>query len=278
MSRISQCFTRLKAQGRKALVPYITAGDPDIDNTLGIMHALVTNGADVIELGFPFSDPSSDGPVIQRAIERSLARGTTLRKTLDVVARFRETNNDTPIVLMGYLNPVEFMGYRKFTDAAVAAGIDGVILVDMPPEESHDLHVILRDAGLDTIYLVAPTTNDARAEQICKQSSGYVYYVSLKGVTGAAHLDIESVVSNLDRLRRHTNLPLAVGFGIHDADSAARIAAVSDGVVVGSALIKRIAELGEGQACTSEQLIAQTGIIASMRAAMDAKRQLMEPS
>ena len=278
MSRISQCFTRLKAQGKKALVPYITAGDPDIDNTLGIMHALVTNGADVIELGFPFSDPSSDGPVIQRAIERSLARGTTLRKTLDVVARFRETNNDTPIVLMGYLNPVEFMGYRKFTDAAVAAGIDGVILVDMPPEESHDLHVILRDAGLDTIYLVAPTTNDARAEQICKQSSGYVYYVSLKGVTGAAHLDIESVVSNLDRLRRHTNLPLAVGFGIHDAESAARIAAVSDGVVVGSALIKRIAELGEGQACTSEQLIAQTGIIASMRAAMDAKRQLMEPS
>src|SRR5688572_937837 len=206
MSRIEQCFTRLKAQGRKALIPYITAGDPDLESSLGIMHALVRNGADVIELGFPFSDPSSDGPVIQRAIERSLARGTTLRKTLDLIARFRETNKDTPLVLMGYLNPVEFMGYQKFADAAVAAGIDGVILVDMPPEESHDLHAILRKAGLDTIYLVAPTTNDARAEQICKQSSGYVYYVSLKGVTGAAHLVIESVVANLNRLRKHTSL------------------------------------------------------------------------
>jgi tryptophan synthase alpha chain len=272
MSRITQCFTGLKAQGRKALIPYITAGDPDIGNTLGIMHALVKNGADLIELGFPFSDPSSDGPVIQRAIERSLARGTTLRKTLDVVAKFRATNKTTPIVLMGYLNPVEFMGYQKFVDAAVKAGIDGVILVDMPPEESHELHAILRKAGLDTIYLVAPTTSDARAEAICKLSSGYVYYVSLKGVTGAAHLDIESVVSNLNRLRKHTHLPLGVGFGISDADSAARIAAVSDAVVVGSALIRCIAELKEGQACTPEQLVAQTHIIADMRAAMDAKR------
>jgi tryptophan synthase alpha chain len=269
MSRITQCFTRLKAQGKKALVPYITAGDPDIGNTLGIMHALVKNGADVIELGFPFSDPSSDGPVIQRAIERSLARGTTLRKTLDVVAKFRETNKDTPIVLMGYLNPVEFMGYQKFTDACVKAGIDGVILVDMPPEESHDLHVILRKAGLDTIYLVAPTTSDARAEAICKQSSGYVYYVSLKGVTGASHIDIDGVVSNLNRLRKHTQLPLAVGFGISDGDSAARIAAVSDAVVVGSALIKRLVDLKEGQAYTVEQLTATTDILAGMRAAMD---------
>lgn len=272
MSRIQQCFTRLKAQGKKALIPYITAGDPDLANSLGIMHALVKNGADVIELGFPFSDPSSDGPVIQRAIERALARGTTLRKTLDLVAKFRETDKDTPIVLMGYLNPVEFMGYQKFADAAVKAGIDGVILVDMPPEESHELHGILRKAGLDTIYLVAPTTSDARMESICKQSSGYVYYVSLKGVTGAAHLDVESVVSNLNRLRQHTSLPLGVGFGISDATSAARIAAVSDAVVVGSALIRRIAELKEGQPCTPEQLVAQTSIIADMRAAMDAKR------
>lgn len=272
MSRITQCFTQLKAQGRKALVPYITAGDPDLDNTLGIMHALVQNGADVIELGFPFSDPSSDGPVIQRAIERSLARGTTLRKTLDLVAQFRETNKDTPIVLMGYLNPVEFMGYGKFVDAAVKAGIDGVILVDMPPEESHELHALLRGAGLDTIYLVAPTTSDARMESICKQSSGYVYYVSLKGVTGAAHLDIDSVVTNLNRLRKHTDLPLGVGFGISDGDSAARIAAVSDAVVVGSALIRRIAELQEGGSYTPEQLALQTSIIADMRKAMDAKR------
>ena len=272
MSRITECFTSLNAQGRKALIPYITAGDPDIGNTLGIMHALVANGADLIELGFPFSDPSSDGPVIQRAIERSLARGTTLRKTLEVVAKFRESNKETPIVLMGYLNPVEFMGYQKFVEAAVKAGIDGVILVDMPPEESHELHMILRKAGLDTIYLVAPTTSDARAEAICKLSSGYVYYVSLKGVTGAAHLDIASVASNLDRLRKYTKLPLGVGFGISDADSAARIAAVSDAVVVGSALIRRIAELQAGQAYTPEQLVAQTNIIAGMRAAMDAKR------
>ncbi|MDY6982329.1 MAG: tryptophan synthase subunit alpha [Pseudomonadota bacterium] len=272
MSRIQQCFTKLKAQGRKALIPYITAGDPDMGNTLGIMHALVKNGADVIELGFPFSDPSSDGPVIQRAIERALARGATLRKTLDVVAQFRATDKETPIVLMGYLNPVEFMGYQKFADAAVNAGIDGVILVDMPPEESHELHVILRKAGLDTIYLVAPTTSDARMQSICKQSSGYVYYVSLKGVTGAAHLDVDSVVSNLNRLRKHTDLPLGVGFGISDGESAARIAAVADAVVVGSALIRRIAELKEGQACTPEQLIAQTSIIADMRAAMDATR------
>ncbi len=269
MSRITQCFTRLKAQGKKALVPYITAGDPDIGNTLGIMHALVKHGADVIELGFPFSDPSSDGPVIQRAIERSLARGTTLRKTLDVVAKFRETNNDTPIVLMGYLNPVEFMGYQKFTDACVKAGIDGVILVDMPPEESHDLHVILRKAGLDTIYLVAPTTSDARAEAICKQSSGYVYYVSLKGVTGASHIDIDGVVSNLNRLRKHTNLPVAVGFGIRDGESAARISAVADAVVVGSALINRIADMKPGETYTAEQLLGRTNIIAEMRAAMD---------
>jgi tryptophan synthase alpha chain len=271
MSRITQCFTSLKAQGRKALMPYITAGDPDIDTSLGIMHALVKNGADLIELGFPFSDPSSDGPVVQRAVERSLAQGTTLRQVLDVVAKFRKTNTTTPIVLMGYLNPVEFMGYQKFTDAAVAAGVDGVILVDMPPEESHDLHAILRKAGLDTIYLVAPTTNDARAEQICKQSTGYVYYVSLKGVTGAAHLDIDSVVENINRLRKHTQLPIGVGFGIHDAASAAAIAKVSDAIVVGSALIKRIAELKAGQKYTPEQLVAQTDLIAGMRAAMDAR-------
>ncbi|MEY4642538.1 MAG: tryptophan synthase subunit alpha [Pseudomonadota bacterium] len=270
MSRIEQCFTRLKAQGRKVLIPYITAGDPDLESTLGLMHALVKNGADIIELGFPFSDPSSDGPVIQRAIERSLARGTTLRKTLEVVAQFRKTNSETPIVLMGYLNPVEFMGYQKFADATLAAGVDGVILVDMPPEESHELHAILRQAGLDTIYLVAPTTTEARMESICKQSSGYVYYVSLKGVTGAANLDVDSVRSNLDRLRKHTQLPLGVGFGIRDADSAARIASVADAVVVGSALITRIvSELKEGEKHTPEQFIACTDIIAGMRAAMD---------
>ncbi len=271
MSRITQCFTELKAKGRKALIPYITAGDPDLETSLGLMHALVTNGADLIELGFPFSDPSSDGPVIQRAIERSLAQKTTLSKVLDLVARFRTTDTTTPIVLMGYLNPVEFMGYQKFTDAAVAAGVDGVLIVDMPPEEAHELHVTMLKAGLDNIFLVAPTTNPERAEAICKESTGYVYYVSLKGVTGAANLDIDSVVASLDKLRKHTKLPLGVGFGIRDAESAAAIAAVADAIVVGSALINKIAELKAGQTYTVEQLRSQTDLIARMRAAMDAR-------
>lgn len=270
MSRIDACFQGLRAQGRKALIPYLTAGDPDLDTTLGLMHALVANGADIIELGFPFSDPSSDGPVIQRAVERALAGKTTLKGTLEVVKRFRETDQKTPVVLMGYLNPVEFMGYQVFTDRAVEAGVDGVLIVDMPPEEAHDLHAILKASSLDNIFLVAPTTTEPRAEAICRESSGYVYYVSLKGVTGAAHLDIDSVVSNLARLRQHTDLPLGVGFGISDADSAARIATVADAVVVGSALVRRIAELERGKTYTQEQLREQTRIIADMRAAMDA--------
>jgi len=270
MTRIDACFNRLRAQGKKALIPYITAGDPDTNITLGLMHALVANGADIIELGFPFSDPSSDGPVIQRAVERALAGKTTLKDTLAVVKHFRETNQQTPVVLMGYLNPVEFMGYQLFTDRALDAGIDGVLIVDMPPEESHDLHAILKASSLNTIFLVAPTTTEARAEAICRESSGYVYYVSLKGVTGAANLDIDSVESNLSRLRKHTRLPLGVGFGIRDADSAARIAAVADAVVVGSALVNRVAELERGKTYTIEQLREQTRLIADMRAAMDA--------
>lgn len=272
MSRIQSCFQRLQQQGKKALIPYITAGDPDLETTLSLMHALVANGADIIELGFPFSDPSSDGPVIQRAVERALAGKATLKGTLDVVARFRQTNKDTPVVLMGYLNPVEFMGYQVFSDRALAAGVDGVLIVDMPPEESHDLHAILKKSDLDTIFLVAPTTNEKRAELICNESSGYVYYVSLKGVTGAANLDIDSVVTNLARLRKHTRLPLGVGFGIRDAESAARIAAVADAVVVGSALVSKVAELERGKTYTQQFLQEKTAIIAQMRAAMDANK------
>lgn len=270
MSRITACFSALQQQGKKALIPYFTAGDPDLETSLGLMHALVANGADIIELGFPFSDPSSDGPVIQRAVERSLAGKTTLKDTLAVVSRFRETNNVTPVVLMGYLNPIEFMGYQVFSDRAVAAGVDGVLIVDLPPEEAHDLHVILEQTNLSTIFLVAPTTTEARAEAICKMSSGYVYYVSLKGVTGAGNLDIDSVSRNLDRLRKHTNLPLGVGFGISTAASAASIAAVADAVVVGSALVKRIAELERGRGYSLDQLKQQTILIAQMRAAIDA--------
>jgi tryptophan synthase alpha chain len=272
MNRIESCFQRLREEGRKALVPYITAGDPSIETTLGLMHALVANGADIIELGFPFSDPSSDGPVIQRAVERSLSHKTRLRDVLAVVKLFRMENDSTPVVLMGYLNPVECMGYREFSSAARQAGVDGTLIVDMPPEESHELHEILRSDGLDTIYLVAPTTSAARAEAICKQSSGYVYYVSLKGVTGAGHLDIGNVVSKLEELRKHTSLPIGVGFGIRDGNSAASIAAVADAVVVGSALVSRVAELQHEQHYSPDQLKMQTAIIAEMRAAMDKAR------
>ncbi len=269
MSRITHCFTELKRHGKKALIPYLTAGDPNVATTLGLMHALVANGADLIELGFPFSDPSADGPVVQRAIERSLAKKTTLRSVLEIVRLFRTTDQNTPVVLMGYLNPVECMGYQTFTDAAVAAGVDGVLLVDMPPEEGHDLQPIMRKAGLETIYLVAPTSNPKRIAAICKQSSGYVYYVSLKGVTGASHLDVDSVATNLARLREYTALPLGVGFGIRDAESAAQIAKIADAVVVGSALINRIAELKDQDTYTAAELERQTSLIADMRKAMD---------
>jgi tryptophan synthase alpha chain len=270
MSRIQSTFSRLRAAGRKALIPYLTAGDPDLSTTLGLMHALVRNGADVIELGFPFSDPSSDGPVIQRAVERALARKTTLKDVLGIITEFRATNQDTPVVLMGYLNPVEHMGYAHFAEAAVKAGVDGVLIVDMPPEEAQEPKRVLRAAGLDTIFLVAPTTNPERMATICKESSGYVYYVSLKGVTGAANLDIASVEASLARLREHTDLPIGVGFGIRDAESAVRIASVADAVVVGSALVSRIAQLKPDIGYAPAQLIEQTALIAGMRAAMDA--------
>lgn len=270
MSRISGRFQTLQDAGRKALIPYLTAGDPDLDTTLALMQALVVNGADIIELGFPFTDPSSDGPVIQRAVERALAGNTSLRDVLTVVSRFRESDQDTPVVLMGYLNPVECMGYQAFADAAVAAGVDGILIVDMPPEESHDLKVIIDRTPIDTIFLVAPTTSDDRARRICAQSSGYVYYVSLKGVTGAGNLDMASVKDNLARLRANTTLPVGVGFGIKDAERARQISEVADAVVVGSALVSRIAELEPGKGYSPADLQAHIGLIRDMREAMDA--------
>jgi len=270
MSRISGCFDKLKAEGRKALIPYLTAGDPDLDLTLALMQALVVNGADIIELGFPFTDPSSDGPVIQRAVERALANNTSLRDVLATVACFRETDQETPVVLMGYLNPVECMGYQKFVDASVAAGVDGVLIVDMPPEESHDLKVILDATAMDSIFLVAPTTSEERAKRICALSSGYYYYVSLKGVTGAGHMDMDSVRENLARLRANTTLPVGVGFGIKDVDTARQISELADAVVVGSALVSKIAELEKGRQYSPEELQAHIGIIRQMRDAMDA--------
>ncbi len=266
MSRIEDCFARLKQEGRKALIPYVTAGDPGPAITVPLMHAMASAGADVIELGVPFSDPMADGPVIQRAAERALEHGTSLRDVLAMVAEFRKTDADTPVVLMGYLNPVEVMGYAAFAKAAGEAGVDGVLSVDLPPEEAHDLLVALRGHGLDPIFLLAPTTDDERIKKICAAASGYVYYVALKGVTGAGGLDVQSVADKLTRIRRYTELPVGVGFGIKDADSARAVAAVADAVVVGSALVKKI----EQDAGQSDKIIADIAdVLARMRAAMD---------
>lgn len=267
MSRIEDCFTKLKAEGRKALIPYVTAGDPEPAISVPLMHAMVAAGADIIELGVPFSDPMADGPVIQRAAERALEHGTRLRDVLAMVAEFRQQDTGTPVVLMGYLNPVEVMGYETFARAAAEAGVDGVLSVDLPPEEAHDLLVALRGHGVNPIFLLAPTTDDERIERICAVASGYVYYVALKGVTGAGGLDVQSVADKLVQIRRHTDLPVGVGFGIKDAEAAAAVANVADAVVVGSALVKKI-EQNAGQ---SDKITREiTDVLARMRAAMDA--------
>ena len=266
MSRITTCFETLKAHNKKALIPYITAGDPDPGDTVPLAHALVQSGANIIELGVPFSDPMADGPVIQRASERALAHHVSLHQVLDMVREFRETDKETPIVLMGYLNPVEVMGYESFAKAAADAGVDGVLTVDMPPEEAEELGQALMNNGLDPIYLIAPTTSEERIQKICDAARGYVYYVSLKGVTGAATLNVESVEEKTRQIRAKTELPIGVGFGIKDASSAAAIAAVADAVVVGSALIQKI----EHHMANRAQMIEQVAkLIGSMRVGMD---------
>ena len=238
MNRIQHTFQQL--QGRKALIPYITAGDPNPDTTLALMHSLVANGADILELGVPFSDPMADGPTIQRAAERALAQGVSLRDVLAIVARFRQSNTHTPVVLMGYLNPSHKMGYAEFAAAAAQAGVDGVLTVDSPVETITPLQQALQQQGLDTIFLIAPTTDEARMAAIAKLASGFVYYVSLKGVTGAASLDTREVAAKLAVLRRHITIPIGVGFGISDADSARAVAAVADAVIVGSRIVREI--------------------------------------
>ena len=269
MSRIEQCFATLKAQNKKALIPYITAGDPDPGDTVPLAHALVQAGANILELGVPFSDPMADGPVIQRASERALAHHVSLHQVLDMVSEFRETDDVTPVVLMGYLNPVEVMGYEVFAKAAADAGVDGVLTVDMPPEEAEELTQALTENGIDPIYLMAPTTSDERIQMICDSARGYVYYVSLKGVTGAATLDVDSVAQKVEQIRKHTRLPIGVGFGIKDASSAAAVANVADAVVVGSALIQRI----EQQLTQRSQMIKDVAaLVAVMRQSMDANQ------
>ncbi|MDM8561843.1 tryptophan synthase subunit alpha [Candidatus Marithioploca araucensis] len=240
MNNLKTCFDNLRAQKRTALIPFITAGDPSPTLTVPLMHGLVEAGADVIELGVPFSDPMADGPVIQRASERALSQGTSLRDVLDMVKTFRAQNQTTPIVLMGYLNPIEIMGYETFVQAAESVGVDGVLTVDLPPEEATNFCILLYTHTIAPIFLLAPTTNPERIKQICIQASGYLYYVSLKGVTGDAHLDMTSVAEKVKEIRQYTKLPIGVGFGIKDVESAAQVAKVSDAVIVGSALVKLI--------------------------------------
>ncbi|HCR97319.1 MULTISPECIES: tryptophan synthase subunit alpha [Halomonas] len=266
MNRIDQRFSELKQQGRKALIPYITAGDPALQYTVGFMHALVEAGADVIELGVPFSDPMADGPVIQKACERALKQGTRLVDVLDMVAEFRQADATTPVVLMGYLNPIERIGYEAFAEQAEKVGVDGVLVVDMPPEEADELGPLLKAHNLAAIFLVAPTTSPTRAATICAQGEGYLYYVSLKGVTGAATLNASDVAERLAPLREMTDLPLCVGFGIRDGVTAAEVANVADGVIVGSALVNRIAENVETPEIIAGQL---RSVLAEMRTAMD---------
>ena len=267
MGRLVKCFNNLQMNGKKALIPFITAGDPNPDITVQLLHALVKGGADIIELGVPFSDPMADGPIIQKSSERALAHGTSLNDVLRMVADFRKDNTDTPLVLMGYLNPVEIMGYEIFSQKANEAGVDGVLLVDMPPEEAEELHSVLNQYEIDQIFLIAPTTSDKRLEQICSKASGFLYYVSLKGVTGSSQLDVDSVVGKIQQIQQQTELPVGVGFGIKDAGTAGQVAQFSDAVVVGSALVQRIDEL----AVQSENIASElTCFLSELRDAIDA--------
>ena len=272
MSRLRNCFELLHQEGRKALVPYIMTGDPHPDVTVPLMHAMVQAGANVIELGAPFSDPMADGPVIQAAAERSLANGITLHAVFNAVREFRRLDDITPVVMMGYLNPIEVTGYELFAQRAAEAGIDGIITVDMPPEEAEEYIAALHGHDIDPVFLIAPTTTDQRIFDIGQVASGFVYYVSLKGVTGSASLDVESVGRKVDHIRQHISLPVGVGFGISDAVTAARVSACADAVVVGSAIVKRMAaHAGADAARNTEKIIGDvTELLASMRAAMDA--------
>ena len=264
MSRIAATFAALQKSGRKALIPYVTAGDPFADATVDIMLAMAGAGADLIELGVPFSDPMADGPVIQRAAERALARGTGMAQVLAYVRGFRAKDARTPVVLMGYANPIERYGVARFVADAKDAGVDGVLVVDYPPEECTEFVLALKQAKLDPIFLLAPTSTDERIQSVARAASGYVYYVSLKGVTGAGHLDIASVAQAIPRIKAHVHLPVGVGFGIRDGRTARAVADVCDAVVIGSALVQLL------EACSRDNAPARAAeFIASIRAALD---------
>ncbi len=264
-NRIKTCFETLQARGRKALIPYVLAGEPP-GQTVEVMHQLVASGADIIELGFPFSDPMADGPVIAQAHARVVSQGVTLHDVFTMVCEFRKRDNATPVVLMGYLNPVEIMGYDRFVELAANAGVDGVLMVDLPPEAAGDFLNLLQQRGMEMISLITPTSSDARIEKICGAASGYLYYVSLKGVTGAATLNTAEVGKRVRHIRQYTDLPICVGFGIRDGQSAAAISATADGVIAGSVLVSQLAQYErEGQAAVERT----ANTMAEMRLAMD---------
>lgn len=264
-TRIDARFNALKAQGRAALVTFVMAGDPDAETSLALLKALPAAGADVIEVGMPFTDPMADGPAIQAAGLRALKAGMTLRKTIALVKAFRETDADTPIVLMGYYNPIYVYGVEAFLRDAKAAGVDGLIVVDLPPEEDQELCLPARDAGVNFIRLATPTTDDRRLPRVLENTSGFVYYVSLTGITGAALADYAGVSDAVKRLKRHTDLPIAVGFGVKNAENAAQIAATADGVVVGSALVEALnASLDAQGRATPGSVEAVTTLVSSI--------------
>jgi tryptophan synthase alpha chain len=266
MSRLESRFAALKAAGRTGLITFVTAGDPQPDGVVPMLHALVAAGADVIELGVPFSDPMADGPVIQHASERAIARGVGLHNVLAWVAAFRETDDETPIVLMGYLNPVEMYGYAEFADDAAEKGVDGVLMVDCPLEESHVLEP-LRKAGLDQILLASPTTAETRLASLCEAASGFLYYVSFAGITGAAQLSTSDIAQRVAGIRARSKAPVAVGFGVRDAASAVAIGAFADAVVIGSALVERLADASSAEDAATRA----HDFLAPIRAALDAR-------
>ncbi len=268
MSRIDTRFATLRAAGRKALIPFFTAGDPSLESTVPVMHALVEAGADVIELGVPFSDPMADGPTIQRSSERALGRGAGMRFVLDAVRGFRETDVHTPVVLMGYLNPIDIRGAGTFATQAAAAGVDGVLLVDLPPEEAGEFRGAFDAAGIALVLLASPTTTDARIDALCREAQGYLYYVSFAGVTGAAdRLDTAQASARLRAIRAASRAPVVAGFGIRDAASAAAMAVDADGVVVGSALVAALDGAGDAAAATARA----KAFLAPLRSALDTR-------
>ncbi|MBP9218932.1 MAG: tryptophan synthase subunit alpha [Sterolibacterium sp.] len=269
MSRIQACFQTLQHQGRTALIPFITAGFPEPALTLPLMRALVAGGADILELGVPFSDPMADGPTIQRASERALAHGMSLRRVLELVRTFRQENTATPIVLMGYANPVEAYGPAELARDARAAGVDGLLVVDYPPEECREFTALLRAQELDPIFLLAPTSTEQRMEDVAALGSGYLYYVSLTGVTGAGHLDLDELARRLPLIRQRVGMPVGVGFGIRDAATAARIGSFADAVVIGSRIIE---EIEQSERCDHAQIAARVqSFLHGIRIALDSQ-------